>query len=328
MYDFRLGEVAAWIKSFDAKTVAIQMPEGLKIHAQRVARQLETDTGATILTIGDPCYGACDYTARYGSYADALVQFGHSEIPSIAHDPRVLFVEVFVNLDISGLLEKALPRLRDRIGLITTVQHVQMLPQVRSWLESRCRQVFVGKGDTRIKFEGQVLGCNITSIDPIAPMVEQFLYIGSGDFHPLSAAIAGDRPVLIIDPLMGEVREIDELKDRILRQRHAAIERAVDVKKFLILVSTKVGQMRMEEALRLRRLAEANDRVADIVLLEEFSPDQLLSYDADAFVSTACPRIAIDDYLRYPKPILTPIEMEIALGLKQWSDYRLDCILG
>ena len=75
-------------------------------------------------------------------------------------------------------------------------------------------------------------------------------------------------------------------------------------------------------------LAEANNRTAELVLLEEFSPDQLLSYDADAFVSTACPRIAIDDYLRYPKPILTPIEMEIALGLKQWSDYRLDCILG
>lgn len=328
MYDFRLGEVAAWIKSFDARTVAIQMPEGLKIHAQRVASQLEMDTGATFLIIGDPCYGACDYTARYGSYADALVQFGHSEIPSIAHDPRVLFVEVFVNLDISGLLEKALPKLMDRIGLITTVQHVQMLPQVRSWLESHCRQVFVGKGDARIKFEGQVLGCNISSIDPISSMVDQFLFIGSGDFHPLSAAIAGNRPVLIIDPLMGEVREIDELKDRILRQRHAAIERAVDVKKFLILVSTKVGQMRMEEALRLRRLAEASGRVADIVLLEEFSPDQLLSYDADAFVSTACPRIAIDDYLRYPKPILTPVEMEIALGLKQWSDYRLDCILG
>ena len=110
MYDFRLGEVAAWIKSFDARTVAIQMPEGLKIHAQRVARQLEADTGATFLIVGDPCYGACDYTARYASYADALVQFGHSEIPSIAHDPKVLFVEVFVNLDISELLEKALPQ--------------------------------------------------------------------------------------------------------------------------------------------------------------------------------------------------------------------------
>jgi 2-(3-amino-3-carboxypropyl)histidine synthase len=328
LYDFRLDEVAAWIRSFNARTVAIQMPEGLKIHAQRIVHQLEVDTGATFLIIGDPCYGACDYTARYASYADALVQFGHSEIPSIAHDPRVLFVEVFVNLDISELLNRALPKLMDRIGLITTVQHVQMLPQVRTWLESHRRQVLVGKGDARIKFEGQVLGCNITSIDPIAPMVDQFLYIGSGDFHPLSAAIAGGRPVLIIDPLMGEVREIEELKDRILRQRYAAIERSVGARKILILVSTKVGQMRMAEALRLRRLAEGSDRVADIVLLEEFSPDQLLSYDADAFVSTACPRIAIDDYLRYPKPILTPIEMEIALGLKQWSDYRLDCILG
>jgi 2-(3-amino-3-carboxypropyl)histidine synthase len=323
-----LSEVTAWVKSIGARTVALQMPEGLKVHAQRVARQLEADTGATFLIVGDPCYGACDYTIGYRSYAEALVQFGHSEIPSQPQDPRVLFVEVFVDLDITRLLEKALPKLKGHIGLLTTVQHVRMLPAVRSWLESRGRQVFVAKGDARIKYEGQVLGCNITSVEPIAPVVDQFLYIGSGDFHPLSAAIATDRPVIIIDPLMGEVREIDQLKERILRQRHAAITLAADARKFLILVSTKVGQMRMEEAVRLRRLAWSTGRQADIVLLEEFCPDQLLSYDVDAFVSTACPRIAIDDYLRYPKPILTPIEMEIALGIKQWSDYRMDRILG
>ena len=187
----------------------------------------------------------------------------------------------------------------------------------------------MGKGDGRIKFEGQVLGCNITSIDPIAAQVDQFLYIGSGDFHPLSVAIASDRPVLIIDPLMGEVREIDDLKDRILRQRHAAIVRAADAASFLILVSTKVGQMRMEQAQRLRRLAEENGkRVATSCCWRSSHPDRLLPYDADAFVSTACPRIAIDDYLRYPKPILTPVEMEIVLGKRPWSDYRMDSILG
>jgi len=64
------------------------------------------------------------------------------------------------------------------------------------------------------------------------------------------------------------------------------------------------------------------------VLLEEIHPDRLLPYQADAYVSTACPRIAVDDYLRYPKPILTPVEMEIVLGLKKWSDYSLDSIQG
>ncbi|MBI0584746.1 MAG: diphthamide biosynthesis enzyme Dph2 [Methanomassiliicoccus sp.] len=328
MYDFRLDEVAAWIRKIGARTVALQMPEGLKVHAQNIARELEAATGASFLIIGDPCYGACDYTVRYRDHADALVQFGHADIPSMPRDDRVLFVEVFLDLDVTELLERALPRLKERIGLITTVQHVGMLSRVKDWLEAHGKEVHIGRGDSRIRFEGQVLGCNITTVDPIADKVDQFLYVGSGDFHPLSVAISSDRPVLIIDPLMNEVREIGELKDRILRQRHAAMTRAADARRFLILVSTKVGQTRMELANDLRRLAERHGRSAEIVLLEEFHPDRLLPYDADAFVSTACPRIAIDDYLRYSKPILTPLEMEIVLGEKQWSEYRMDSILG
>lgn len=328
MYDFRLEEIAAWIGKVGARTIALQMPEGLKVHAQAVARELEGRTGASFLIVGDPCYGACDYTVRFRDYADALVQFGHADIPSMPHDDHVLFVEIFVNLDITDLLQRALPKLGARIGLLTTVQHVGMLPRVREWLERQGREVLIGQGDSRVRFEGQVLGCNITSVEPIMGQVDQFLYIGSGNFHPLSVAIESDKPVLVLDPLMNEVREIGELKDRILRQRFAAITRASEARSFLVLVSTKVGQNRMDLARELKRKAEAHGRSAEIVLLEEFHPDRLLPYQADAYVSTACPRIAIDDYLRYSKPILTPLEMEIVLGEKQWSEYRMDMILG
>jgi len=243
-------------------------------------------------------------------------------------DDRVLFVEVFIDIDITELLERALPMLKDRIGLLTTVQHVGMLPRIRDWLESRGKEVHIGRGDARIKFEGQVLGCNISSVSPIMDKVDQFLYIGSGDFHPLSVAIESDKPVLVIDPLMNEVRELGDLKERILRQRFAAITRASEAKRFLVLVSTKAGQMRMDLARELKRKVEAHGRSAEIVLLEEFHPDRLLSYDAEAYVSTACPRIAVDDYLRYRRPIITPVELEIVLGDREWSEYRMDMILG
>jgi 2-(3-amino-3-carboxypropyl)histidine synthase len=304
------------------------MPEGLKVHAQAVVRDLEARTGSSFLIVGDPCYGACDYTVRFRDYADALVQFGHADIPSMPRDEGVLFVEIFVDLDITELLERALPKLEARIGLLTTVQHVGTLPRVREWLEAHGKKVFIGRGDARIQFEGQVLGCNITAVEPIKELVDQFVYIGSGNFHPLSVAIESDKPVLVLDPMMNEVREIGDLKDRILRQRFAAITKASEAQRFLVLVSTKVGQTRMEMARELKRKAEAHGRSAEIVLLEEFHPDRLLPYDADAYVSTACPRIAIDDCLRYRKPILTPLEMEIVLGEKEWSEYRMDMILG
>ncbi len=328
MYDFRLTEVAEWILNIGAKTIALQLPEGLKVHAQSIARDLRGRTGRDFLILGDPCYGACDYAQTFPRYADALVQFGHAEIPSLASPSNVLFVEVFIDLDVTTLLERVLPMIRDRVGLLTTVQHVHQLQHVKEWLASHGKEAWIGRGDTRIKFEGQVLGCNISSIDQLVEKVDQFLYIGSGDFHPLMVAIGSDKPVLVLDPLMDEVRELDHLKERVLRQRHAAITRAEAASRFLILVSTKVGQERISLARRLQTLAEENNRSADIVLLEEVQPDRLLPYQADAYVSTACPRIAVDDYLRYPKPILTPMEMEIVLGLKKWSDYTLDSIQG
>jgi 2-(3-amino-3-carboxypropyl)histidine synthase len=53
-----------------------------------------------------------------------------------------------------------------------------------------------------------------------------------------------------------------------------------------------------------------------------------MAFQLDAFVSTACPRLAIDDYLRFRKPMLTPIELEVALGARKWDDYLFDSFLG
>jgi 2-(3-amino-3-carboxypropyl)histidine synthase len=48
-------------------------------------------------------------------------------------------------------------------------------------------------------------------------------------------------------------------------------------------------------------------------------------YPVDAFVNTACPRIAIDDAVRYSKPLITPFELEVALGEKKWeTGYQFD----
>jgi len=328
LYDFRLDDVARWVADKGASTVALQMPEGLKAHAQVVGRELEARTGARCVLIADPCYGACDVDRRFPDYADVLVQFGHADIPSMRAGPDVLFVEVFMDLDVSALLPRALPLLRGTVGLLTTVQHVRALDQVREWLEAHGHPVLIGRGDSRIVHPGQVLGCNISAVEPLKGRADSYLYLGSGNFHPLSVAIETDRPVVVIDPLMQEVRELGELRERILRQRHGAIVRASEARRFVVLVSTKVGQNRLDLAWELRDKLEAAGRTADVVVLEEFHPDRLLPFDADAFVSTACPRIAIDDYLRYPKPLLTPVEVDIVLGFRRWEEYRMDSILG
>jgi 2-(3-amino-3-carboxypropyl)histidine synthase len=328
MYDFKLDQVCAFILSKGARAVALQMPEGLKTHAQRIGDEIRARTKANIIILGDPCYGACDLYPHFSRYADVLIHFGHAEIPSMSTSDQVLFVEVRFDFDVIPLLERALPMVMEKVGLVTTVQHVPLLAPAKAFLESRGRTCHIGKGDGRIRHDGQVLGCNVTSASSVQRDVDQFIFIGSGDFHPLAVALETRRPVLALDPVMDEVRTMDQLTDRVLRQRYAAIARAQDGKRFGILVSTKSGQDRFALALDLADRLRSKGKEADIIVMDEIGPSQLMPFQADAFVSTACPRLAIDDQVRYPRPLLTPVELEVLLDEREWEDYRMDSILG
>ena len=71
----------------------------------------------------------------------------------------------------------------------------------------------------------------------------------------------------------------------------------------------------MELAKNLKNILKDVDREGFILLLDDVSPDLLIPFmDLDAFVMTACPRIAIDDSEMYKKPLMTPQELEIAIG--------------
>jgi 2-(3-amino-3-carboxypropyl)histidine synthase len=65
-----------------------------------------------------------------------------------------------------------------------------------------------------------------------------------------------------------------------------------------------------------------------MIVVDYFSPVFLEGFRyIDCFVSTACPRIAIDDYLQYKIPIITPVELKILLGKISWEMYEFDEII-
>ncbi len=328
MHDFSLPEVSAFIKKRKARLVALQFPEGLLAQSREVIEELERQTGARFLVLGDPCYGACDVNLDYAQYADALVHFGHTEIPSLKAGEGILFVEVKADIDILPLLAEAEKKLKRRVGLVTTAQHLDSIARVSDALVRDGFEVEVGKGDGRIKRPGQLLGCNVSAARQVEPLVDCFLFIGSGDFHPLAVAMCTDKAVVVLDPYMRAVRDVEELKEKILRQRHGAIARAKDANSFGIIVSTKPGQKRMALAEEMMEMVESKGKKAMLIVVNNIDPDRLVGFNVDAYVSTACPRLAIDDYLRYRKPILTPPELEIVLGEREWPDYVFDEISG
>ena len=327
MFDFELETISRWISDGGYSSVALQMPEGLKIRAPEISEFLEKTTGVSVVIVGRPCYGACDLFDYHG-WADALVHFGHSPIPSQGDDPDVLYIESRSDADVDDSIFGSLSPLPERVGLLATVQNLGLIPKLKSILESSGRTVSVGEGDRRIMHPGQVLGCNCTAAEAVADDVDGFLFIGEGDFHPLAAAFGMQKQVLVLNPVTGEVRDMAETRDRILRRRFAAIQGAKEAESFLVIVCSKIGQNRSEEADTIVRMLKDNGRRAQKVVIEEISPMALMSYQVDAFVNTACPRIAMDDSAKYPKPMLTPPELEIALGLREWNDYLFDQIRG
>jgi 2-(3-amino-3-carboxypropyl)histidine synthase len=79
-YDLELERICREIKAKKAKRVCIQLPDGLKPEAGRIARALEDKTGAEIIIWAGSCYGACDTPQGLDRLkVDLLVQFGHSE---------------------------------------------------------------------------------------------------------------------------------------------------------------------------------------------------------------------------------------------------------
>jgi 2-(3-amino-3-carboxypropyl)histidine synthase len=113
--------------------------------------------------------------------------------------------------------------------------------------------------------------------------------------------------------------------ERILRQRFGLIMACDNAKTFGILIGEKPGQMRRTLALRMKKILEKHGKKGYLLALEHVGPELIDFYPVDAFVNTACPRIAIDDSVRYAKPLITPFELEVALGEKQWeTGYQFD----
>ena len=321
-YQFDLGPLSTRLKELDVKRVGLVLPEGLKVYADYISSELKKQ-GYEVIISGNFNYGACDVPdLDFDDVCDCLINFGHAPLPVESNIP-MLFIEVDYVFPYTGLLENNIDLLKKegkRIGLVSTVNYVKEIPKVKEYLESEGFEVFIGKGDRRVAYAGQVLGCDFSSASSISDKVDFFIFVGEGRFHPLGVAISTEKKVFAFD--CDGIYSLDEYRDKILKERFGAIFRAKDSKKFGLIISAKKGQKRMALAKKLKKKIEDYGFIADFILMDEVTPDKLYGFDYDSFVVCACPRIGIDDAKRYKKPLLTPKELEIVLDGKE--DYIMD----
>lgn len=326
-YELDLKRAIGLIKRSQARRVGLQAPEGLKRALPKAASRIAEETGAEVLISADPCYGACDVDMRLCQEVELLFHLGHA---GLGEEPeRVVFLEARMNEDLGEVAEKAVAQLRSRhVGVASTVQHIHRLDSALQALAEHGIEGHVGPASGRIRYPGQVLGCcyitarTLLGDSPVDDPIEEFLFIGTGQFHPLGIALATGKRVIAADPVSGEVSEIDP--DPMLRRRFRAISKASEVKEFAVLISKKPGQRRVELAERMMALGRAHGRDMYLVYIDNIEPELLLNLGVKAAVSTACPRVALDDAAKYRIPILTPPEFEVLLGERSWEEYQFD----
>ncbi len=322
LFDFEEERIRQEIVRLGAKRVLIQLPEGLKPESPRLAKVVEK-AGALPVVSADPCYGACDLAidAAEALGVDLIVHYGHSKQVKYETVPTV-YVEARAAVNVEEVVCKALPLMGKwrKIGLATTIQHVQVLDETREYLLRSGKTVAIGDSG-RMGYPGQVVGCDYSNAKSIADEVEAFLFIGGGKFHALGVALATSKPTVAADPFDNHVFQVNEEAEKIVKQRWASIEEAKSAKTFGVIVGLKLGQKRLDQALSVRSSLEKNQKSVVLFVAREITPEALMEFPSvDAYVNTACPRISIDDAPRFKKPLLTVNEALVVAGELSWEE--------
>jgi 2-(3-amino-3-carboxypropyl)histidine synthase len=321
-FDFEEERVKQEIQKLGAKRVLLQLPEGLKPEGPRLAAVVEKASALPIIS-ADPCYGACDLAVDEAEHlgADLIVHFGHARMLKHEKVPTV-YVEARATVAVDEAVEKSLPLLGDwnPIGLATTVQHIQLLDEVRESLVRAEKTVVIGDAG-KINYAGQVTGCNYTNVKSIADEVEAFLFIGGGRFHALGIALATSKPTVVADPYEGRAYSITMDAQAVVKQRWAGVKQATRAKVFGIIIGLKPGQLHLETALHVKEAVEKSGKTALLLAINEVTPETILNFPSiDAYVNTACPRISLEAPAKFSKPVLTVNEFMVVVGEVSWEN--------
>ncbi|MEM3506121.1 MAG: diphthamide biosynthesis enzyme Dph2 [Candidatus Bathyarchaeia archaeon] len=324
-FDLEEKRLIEIIKKRKARSVLIQLPNGLKKYAINLISLIEESTKAIAYISGGACYGGCDLALQDAKAlkVDLIIHYGHSQfVFKNSHGFNIAYFNTPFKLNLSDLIEKTLILMEKekKYGLVTTTQHLHQLEDIKKLLEKNGYSVIIPLRGKFSIYNGQILGCNYSSLKSIEKEIDGCLIIGSY-FHGLGATLCLDKQIILVDPYSYEAIDISFERNKLLKQRYSYINAAKTAKNIGIIIGMKIGQYKPKIAQRLRKLVKESGKNPILICMDEVVPDRVNNFtEIEAFVNTACPRVSINDASRFLKPILTPKESLVALEKLDWKD--------
>jgi 2-(3-amino-3-carboxypropyl)histidine synthase len=315
-FDFEDERLLEEVKKRGARRVALQLPEGLKPYAIRLAKLLEREAECTVFLLADPCYGPCDVAWREAEElgVDLLIHFGHSQyLPGRGVD--TLYVECLMADEGLEAVRKAIPLLSGkRVGVCAILQHLKSLGSVVALLKEEGFEVHVASSSRPMLKPGQVIGCDYTCAKSLTRGVDHILFLGGGLMHPVGLRLSTGLPVVAVDPIAKEALDVEHYAKRVVARRLSDIALASEARSFGVIVGLKPGQRRLGLVRSVVNELRGAGREVVLLACREVSPSLEVNFpSAEAFVVTSCPLIALFDCEAFHKPILTPAEARLAL---------------
>ena len=206
---------------------------------------------------------------------------------------KTIFVKAKLNVDVT-LSEEHINKLPKRIAILTTVQHLHKINELSEQLKKHGKEIIA---------VGQTLGCRADVIKKHDRDVDAFLYVGTGNFHPMYSGTHSLKHVYTYNPVSRVFSMLDKTElEKFRRRTKGALAKFYASKEIGLLVSTKPGQQFLKQAMKFKK--KQKDKNCHMFIFETLDFSQLENFPfIEVWVNTACPRLT-DDWQRFSKPVI------------------------
>ena len=199
---------------------------------------------------------------------------------------KTVFIETKASI---GKVEFDISTLPNKIGIVTTIQYIDEMKKIVD---------FLWKKGIKAMIAGQVLGCNSSSAEKIKDDVDAFLYVGSGEFHPIGVALRTGKPVFVLHPESMQLSKVEQAEvDRINKKKKGMLAKFYSSKIIGILLTTKEGQNTVQGG--IKKVSELEKKYPGKkfyhFICDTLDYNQLENFPfIECWLNTMCPRVMED----------------------------------
>jgi diphthamide biosynthesis enzyme Dph1/Dph2-like protein len=198
-----------------------------------------------------------------------------------------LFVEArkkFKEVDYSALDELK----GKNISLAATIQYLDLIPEVKKYLESKGKKVLIKKGAF---YDAHVLGCNPNAFDVKA---DTLLLITDGKFHAMNNAINLEKEIYVFTTKKLEKITKEDIEAN-LRKIKGKKNKFLHAEKVGLILTTKYGQ-KHNQIFNIKKKIEKLGKKVFIFETDNISLGELENFPGiQIWVNTACYGLGLDD---------------------------------